>query len=143
MVTDKFDTGIKGVFDPEIDMPKEEQKEAPKTISELKTNIRSNPYFDTPKEKDVEENWARRSNKKLKQRGSGYRVRSIFWSNFLITVLILTIIIGVSFVSWGIYNDKFKTQIFDNSSVVYLNNQTQYHKTSQPLFLFVKYRLPL
>ncbi len=116
---EEFEQEIKGVFNPKTDMPGvKSKKEAPKTNEELKKDIQKNPYFNMKDPKKVEEDWKNKSNEELKRTGSSNRVVDRFWNNFLVVLLILTVITGIIFISWGIYNDKFKTSIVDNSTVV-------------------------
>ena len=42
---------------------------------------------------------------------NGVYVGSNFWHEFLIIFFVLTLIGGICFVGWGIYNDKFKTDV--------------------------------
>jgi cytochrome c biogenesis protein ResB len=77
-------------------------------------------------EKDVEK-WEQDANAYLREHklpkrvinteGSQELYNSV-WHNFLIIFFILVLIGGIIFGCWGIYNDKFKTVINDNSTVV-------------------------
>jgi len=114
-MSEELKSRIEGIFNPKEDILK---SELPKSNEELKERIEKNYFNIKPTNEDYERDWADKSNKTLKERGSNNRVVNIIWHNFLIILLVISIIVGICFVSWGIYNDKFKTQITDNSMVI-------------------------
>ena len=121
---DEFSTEINGVYDPSRDLPKigepvkeTQKKEIPKEPEQLKKAIQDNPYFKMENSNE-ESDWKKRTNQGLFERGSKNRVVNTTFYNFMVVLLVLCVIAGIVFVSWGIYNDKFKTEFFDNSTTV-------------------------
>lgn len=84
------------------------------------------PQKPQKEEKNVEQ-WGEEANSYLKHHNLPKRVVDVdggqelynsTWHNFLIIFFILVLIGGIIFGCWGIYNDKFKTVFYDNSTVV-------------------------
>ncbi len=113
----EFESQINGIFNPEKDMPIED--EFPRKELQEISGEPTNHYTDFKKDpQQVEDDWKNQANEKLSTRGSSNRVVNVFWNKFLIMFLMLAIILGVSFFCWGIYQDKFKTSVIDNSTVI-------------------------
>ncbi len=103
----ELESQIKGVFNPNVD----NQEAIPEKVEEVEK-----PYVNfKPDDKQVEEDWKNNANHGLRKKGSNNRVVNML---LLKSLFILAIIIGVGFFSWGIYNDKFKTSIVDNSTTI-------------------------
>lgn len=84
------------------------------------------PSTEKKPEKDVEK-WGEDANSYLREHKlpkrvvdveRGQEIYNSTWHNFLIIFFILILIGGIIFGCWGIYNDKFKTVFYDNSTVV-------------------------
>jgi len=67
--------------------------------------------------------WADTSNKRLEESeipkrvvdvNKGQKVYGSFFHNFLLIFFVLILITGLIFGMWGIYNDKFKTEVNTN-----------------------------
>ncbi len=116
-MTKEFEQEIQGVFNPKTDSPGIE-KEIPRTNPELKKKLDQSYFNMKPNEEEQEIEWKDNSNKRLKERGSSNRVINLFWNKVIIVFLMLIIIVGVGFFSWGTYVGRYKTVVVDNSTTI-------------------------
>lgn len=84
------------------------------------------PVQEPARPKDVEK-WEKDANAYLEHNNIPKRVINMDghdeiydsrWHNFLIVFFLIAVVAFMAFAGWGIYNDKFKTVFYDNSTVV-------------------------
>ena len=92
----------------------------------------SKTYFNPlPNEKVVKEQeqekvkeWKEESNKKLSESGYPYQVYNSRWHNFLLSILIIAIIIGITALVYLVWSGKFQTIVDIKQPINNLFNQT-------------------
>lgn len=94
-------------------------------MSDLYESVNGNYEPKKLNEEFNENEWAKESNDRLKQSGSKKKVVNATWHTLLLGLFIVNMIVLGGFVMWGIYNDKFSTEIiqdFNFDPNVLLNN---------------------